>query len=71
MCVYNVILSGRTRLHGFPTYYTLFVPTDIALLRPMSMFTTMCLKNVPPLACYNFNTDEWILIFLVEMLPIK
>jgi len=28
-------------------------------------------KNVPPLACYNFNTHEWILIFLAEMLPIK
>ena len=20
-------------------------------------------KNVPPLACYNFDTPEWILIF--------
>jgi len=20
-------------------------------------------KNVPPLACYNFDTHEWILIF--------
>jgi len=28
-------------------------------------------KNVPPLACYNFDTREWILIFLAEMLPIK
>ena len=26
-------------------------------------------KNVPPLACYNFDTREWILIFLAEMLP--
>jgi len=23
---------------------------------------TPCLKNVPPLACYNFDTREWILI---------
>ena len=28
-------------------------------------------KNVPPLAYYNFDTHEWILIFLAEMLPIK
>ena len=32
---------------------------------------TVSPKNVPPLACYNFNTHEWILIFLAEMLPIK
>jgi len=24
---------------------------------------TPCLKNVPPLACYNFDACEWILIF--------
>ena len=24
---------------------------------------TPCLKNVPPLACYNFDTREWILTF--------
>jgi len=24
---------------------------------------TPCLKNVPPLACYNFDAREWILIF--------
>jgi len=24
---------------------------------------TLCLKNVPPLACYNFDAHEWILIF--------
>jgi len=28
-------------------------------------------KNVPPMACYNFDTHEQILIFLAEMLPIK
>jgi len=28
----------------------------------MNRFTP-CLKNVPPLACYNFDTCEWILIF--------
>jgi len=28
-------------------------------------------KSVPPLACYNFDTHEWIFIFLAEMLPIK
>ena len=22
-----------------------------------------CLKNVPPLTCYNFDAHEWILIF--------
>jgi len=24
---------------------------------------TLCLEKVPPLACYNFDTYEWILIF--------
>jgi len=24
---------------------------------------TLCLKNVPPLACYNFDAGEWILTF--------
>jgi len=28
-------------------------------------------KNVPPMACYNFDTHEQILNFLAEMLPIK
>jgi len=28
-------------------------------------------QNVPPLACYNFDTCEGILIFLAEMLSIK
>jgi len=28
-------------------------------------------KNVPPLDCYNFDTHEWIMIFLAEMLPVK
>jgi len=28
-------------------------------------------KNVLPLACYNFDAHEWILVFLAEMLPIK
>jgi len=32
---------------------------------------TVSQKNVPPLACYNFDTRERILIFLAEMLPIK
>jgi len=33
--------------------------------------STPCLKNVPPLACYNFDAHEWTLILLAEMLPIK
>jgi len=33
--------------------------------------STPCLKNVAPLAGYNFDTHEWILVFLAEMLPIK
>jgi len=28
-------------------------------------------KNVPPMVCYNFDTNEQILIFLAAMLPIK
>jgi len=28
-------------------------------------------KKVPPLACYNFDAHEWMLIFLAEMLPVK
>ena len=36
-------------------------PQSLADARPT---TTQCLKkNVPPLACYNFDTHEWILIF--------
>jgi len=26
-------------------------------------YYTVSQKNVPPLACYNFDTHEWILIF--------
>jgi len=29
----------------------------------VSVHYTPCLKNVPPLACYNFDVHEWILIF--------
>jgi len=33
---------------------------------------TMSQNNIPPLACYNFDARESILIFfLAEMLPIK
>jgi len=32
---------------------------------------TPCLKNVPPMVCNDFDTREQILIFSVEMLPIK
>jgi len=32
---------------------------------------TVSQKNVPPMACYNFDTHKWILIFLAAMLPIK
>jgi len=34
-----------------------------ALFSVVLMLTTPCLKNVPPLACYNFDAHEWILIF--------
>jgi len=38
----------------------------------MTEIYTVTQKNVPPLACYNYDTHEWILIFfLAEMLPIK
>jgi len=37
----------------------------------MHFNTTPCLKNVPPMACYNFDTYEQILLFLAEMLRIK
>ena len=33
--------------------------------------STPCLKNVLPLACYNFDTRERILLFLAEILLIK
>ena len=36
-----------------------------------TVYYTPCLKNVPPLACYNFDAHEWILIFLTEMLLIN
>jgi len=37
---------------------------------PVAPFYTVS-QNVSPLACYNFGTHEWILIFLAEMLQIK
>jgi len=39
--------------------------------QPPKMYIHRVLKNIPPLACYNFDAHEWILIFLAEMLPIK
>jgi len=51
---------------------------DVSMKPPNSMhgrmsydIYTVSQKNVPPLACYNFDTHEWILIFLAEMLLIK
>jgi len=35
---------------------------DVSLLMTEKLYT-MSQKNVPPLACYNFDTHEWILIF--------
>jgi len=37
----------------------------LALLRREMtvLVNTPCLKNVLPLACYNIDTHEWILIF--------
>ena len=38
--------------------------------RPLN-WCTMCLRNVPPLAYYNFDKHEWNVNFFAEMLPIK
>jgi len=38
---------------------------------PRQQYIHRVSKNVPPLACYNFDAHEWILIFLAEMLLIK
>ena len=40
-------------------------------MQRLSYNNTPCLKNVPPLICYNFDMGERILIFLAEILPIK
>jgi len=37
--------------------------TDPAFERPLQNTTTPCLKNVPPLACYNSDAQQRILIF--------
>jgi len=42
--------------------------TPIQVVLHLFRETTPCLKNVPPLACYNFDTCERILIFLAEIL---
>jgi len=44
--------------------YIIFVFVLHAVIRRES-------KNVPPLACLNFDTRQWILIFLAEMLSIR
>ena len=41
------------------------------VVRAMQSNNTPCLKNVPPLACYNVDTRERISTFFAEMLPIK
>jgi len=43
----------------------------VGLYAGLLLLAAPCLKNVPPLACYNFDTRERILIFLAEMLPTK
>jgi len=58
----SVVMEFRLRF-----FLTSFILTLLTLL----YIYTPCLKNVPPLVCYNFDTHEWILIFLAEMLPIK
>jgi len=59
------------------TYMHLVTPWKLVILSFALLGYTVyiCLhrvsKNVPPLAWYNFDTHEWILIFLAEMLPVK
>jgi len=35
----------------------------VHLARAPKMYIHRVSKNVPPLACYNFDAHEWILIF--------
>jgi len=55
--------------------FNIFVRLSIhVLLWPPSVADadiTPCLKKRPTFACYNFDTHEWILIFLAKMLPMK
>jgi len=46
---------------------------SVMVQEPVLMYIyTVSQKNVPPLACYNFDTCERILIFfLADVLPIK
>ena len=46
------------------TWYYLSVQQPLLLLLSGSLgMSTPCLKNIPPLACYNFDAHKWILIF--------
>ena len=37
--------------------------TNLQFSADIRLDCTLCLKNVPPLVCYNFDTRERILIF--------
>ena len=63
----GIAIATMTSLRHRPTKDS---GTDIASLVRRSLAgvytpsaSTPCLKNVSPLACYNFDAHEWILIF--------
>jgi len=53
--------------HTFAFYLWPISSSEICILVIYTVFQ----KNVPPLACYNFDTHEWISTVLAEMLLIK
>jgi len=62
---FRVALStGRLR-------HTRFHPIGVTCCPCGAKIYTPCLKNVPPLACYHFDAQEWILIFFGRSVTYK
>ena len=69
-------LNRRRHLYsaGRPSCWALahiLVCIRLIIMTNTENFELYRVSKTPLLACYNFDTHEWILIFLVEILPIK
>jgi len=54
----------ETRMLRQRTYTLLFRRSKAATVAVTEELIIHCLKNVPHLACYNFNTYEWIFFYI-------
>ena len=71
-CTPHAQLSTRgNTADANPRYYTQYGHTWGILHYYNYYYNTVSQKNVPPLACYNFDAHKWILIFLAQMLRLK